>query len=352
MGGTPKLTRADFRAMNTISKARESNLDTMFAGTQLKFGKWAREKSIKNAISDGKDVRSGFSKMISGIKTGSTVAASAPNFGLIRTHAEEIIKISMNLHDIQDVVAALTGEVMHQLIAEMTPLVGILTSSYKSAQSWRAVVANARDLYKSDYYLEGVLPGDPQAAAEAVIVIIKRFLAANTADAVRNTASATTKIAGLFADMGTATTAAIGACSALSKLIQELYTLGRDYTEMKAGNKRLADPDTLDMTVFHDCPLLGCYLISCSDTSMITNFFVADMGMPGWMDKVERMKKTQLDPLIKNANKAIVSGRLTLDGLKANKGTFAEKSFFANMKEHFNRLIKSNAIREAHISSA
>jgi hypothetical protein len=164
---------------------------------------------------------------------------------------------------------------------------------------------------------------------------------------VRNTAAASTKIAGLFADMGTATTAAIGTASALSKLIQELYILGRDYTEMKAGNKRLIDPGTLDMTVFKDCPILGCYIISCSDTSMVANFFVADMGLPGWMDKVEKMKKTQLDPLIKNANKAIVSSHLTLDGLKANKGTFKEKTMLANLKEQFNRLIKSNASRAA-----
>ena len=52
---------------------------------------------------------------------------------------------------------------------------------------------------------------------------------------------------------------------------------------------------------------------------MIANFFVAEMGLPGWMDKVEKMKKTQLDLLIKNANKAIVSSHLTLDGLKSNK---------------------------------
>jgi len=78
---------------------------------------------------------------------------------------------------------------------------------------------------------------------------------------------------------------------------------------------------------------------------MIANFFVADMGLPGWMDKVEKMKKTQLDPLIKNANKAIVSSHLTLDGLKSNKGTFKEKTMFAQMKEQFNRLIKSNASR-------
>jgi hypothetical protein len=346
MGG-PRLTRDEFTAMRTIAKARDNNLANMFAGTKLVFSVSARKNSAKSIISDANDVRSGVTSLVSGIKTGSKVAATMPSPGLIKTHAMELIQTSMNLHDISDVVDALTGSVLSQLVSEITPLLGVLTSSYKSVQSWRAVVVNARDLYKSDYYLEGALPGDPQAAAEAVVVIIKRFLAANTADAVRNTASASTKIAGLFADMGTATTAAIGTASALSKLIQELYILGRDYKEMKAGNKRLIDPGTLDMTVFTDCPLLGCYLISCSDTSMIANFFVADMGMPGWMDKVEKMKKTQLDPLIKNANKAIVSGHLSLDGLKSNKGTFKEKTMFAQMKEQFNRLIKSNASRAA-----
>jgi hypothetical protein len=346
MGG-PRLTRSEFTAMRTIAKARDHNLANMFAGTELKFAKFARQKSVAGALSDANSVRSNVTSMVKGIKTGSKVAATLPSPVDIKTHALELIKISMNLHDIQDVVDALTGSVLHELIAEITPLIGVLTSGYKSVQSWRAVVTNARDLYKSDYYLEGVLPGDPQAAAEAVVVIIKRFLAANTADAVRNTTSASTKIAGLFADLGTATTAAIGAASALAKLIQELYILGRDYAEMKAGNKRLLDPGTLDMTVFQTCPILGCYLISCSDTSMVANFFVADMGLPGWMDKVEAMKKNQLDPLIKNANKAIVSSHLTLEGLKANKGTFKEKTMFANMKEQFNRLIRSNASRAA-----
>ncbi len=344
MGG-PRLTRDEFTAMRTIAKARDNNLANMFAGTKLTFAKSARQNSVKAVLSDGNSVRSNVTNMVKGIKTGSKVAATLPSAGAIKTHALELIQTSMNLHDISDVVDALTGTVLQELIGEITPLIGVFTSSYKSVQSWRSVVANARDLYKSDYYLEGVLPGDPQAAAEAVVVIIKRFLAANTADAVRNTTAASTKIAGLFADMGTATTAVIGAASALSKLIQELYILGRDYAEMKAGNKRLADPGALNMSVFQDCPILGCYLISCSDTSMVANFFVADMGLPGWMDKVEAMKKNQLDPLIKNANKAIVSSHLTLEGLKANKGTFKEKTMFANMKEQFNRLIKSNASR-------
>jgi hypothetical protein len=353
--GTTRLGTQDFKAMGVIANARKNNLKTMFEGTHLTFAKYAREKSVKNALSDASSLASSTKSLVSGIKSGAKTASAISQVSDLHSNATQFLQIATNLHDISDVVSAVGSEVMHSMISEITPFIGVVTSSYKAAKSWRAVVANARDLYKGDYYLEGVLPGDPTAAATAVLTCIKRFLAANTADAARNTASAATKIAGLFADMGTATTAAIGAASALAKLIQELAILGRDYTEMKAGNLVLdsSDPAALSVAVFKVCPLLGCYLIACSDTSMIVNLFLVDMGMPGWMDKVEIMKKNQLDPLIKNANKAIVSSHLTLEGLKANKGTFAEKGFFdkvkANLKHQFNQLIKSNATRQVKI---
>ncbi|MFP5229039.1 MAG: hypothetical protein ACLGXA_15585 [Acidobacteriota bacterium] len=346
---TPALSRQEFQALGAISKARKDNLKNLFADTQLTFGKYAKAKILKNAGSDAASLASSCRKMVQGIQTGSSSTAALSHVGDMHTNAMDFFGIATNLHDMSDVVDAVGSEALHSLISEMTPFIGVITSSLKSVKSWRAVVGNARDLYKADYYLEGVLPGDPSAAADAVLVCIKRFLAANTADAVRNTASASTKIAGLFADLGTATTAAIGAASALSKLIQELAILGRDYTEMKAGNALLKDQATLDLNLFRVCPVLGCYLISCSDTSNVANFFVSDIGLPGWMDKVEKMKKTQLDPLIKNATKAITSSHLTLEGLKTNKGTFAEKGILdkvkANIKYNFNKLIQSNAKR-------
>jgi hypothetical protein len=346
---TTSLSRSEFTALGTIARARQDNLREMFTGTRLTFARYSREKSIKNALSDAKSVGKSTKKMVDGIKTGSKTASAVSQLGDLHSNSMEFFKIATDLHDISDVVHAVGSEVLHSMASEIAPFIGVVTSTFKAAKSWRAVVANARDLYKADYYLEGVLPGDPTAAAEAVIVTIKRFLAANTADATRNTASAATKIAGLFADMGTATTAAIGAASALAKLIQELAILGRDYKEMKAGNKILDDPAKIDLNVFKVCPVLGCYLIACSDSSMMLNFFVADIGLPGWMSKVEAMKKNQLDPLIKNANKAIVSSHLTLEGLQTNKGTFAKKGITdkikANIKNHFNQLIRSNASR-------
>ena len=348
---TSALSKEEFAALGAIAQARKDNLRTLFAGTSLTFAKYSREKIVKNALSDAADLGSAAKDLVSGIQSGGTTAAALSTLGDIRSNGLEFIQIASNLRGNSELLEALGTEVLPNLVSEITPFIGVLTSSYQSVKSWRAVVANARDLYKADYYLEGVLPGDPSAAAEAVTVVIKRFLAANTADATRNTAAAATKIAGLFADLGTTSTAAIGLASALSKVIQELAILGRDYLEMKAGNALLKNPATLDMNVFKVCPTLGCYLLACSDTSMVLNFFVADIGLPGWMTKVEAMKKTQLDPLIKNANEAIITSHLSLDGLKATKGSVAELGILDRIKEsikhHFNELISSNASRAA-----
>jgi hypothetical protein len=345
--GRPPTTMAELQALGAIAKARRDNLRILFEGAQLSLNKWAREKTVKESLSDGHKIYKGISSMIKGIQTGSKSVAAIHDAVEIPATTHEFLQICMDLDDINEVTAALTVELAQQLIHEVTPFIGVLTSGYKSVKYWRAVVKGARELYKSDYYLEGVLPGDPLAAAEAVKVVIERYIAANTIEASRNTAAAATKIAGLFADLGTATTAAVGAASALAKLILTLYELGRDWKEMNAGNKLLQDPAAIDLNVFKICPLLGCYVIACSDTSNVANFFVSEIGLPGWMDKVERLKKQQLDPLIKISNRAIVNSRLHLEGLKSTKGTIKEKGFSdkikANVVQNFKRLIRSNA---------
>lgn len=162
--------------------------------------------------------------------------------------------------------------------------------------------------------------------------IIQRDLAKHSVKLARQATATGMKIAGLFADMGTATTVGVGVANTLAGIGLELVSLGIDIKDMRAGNKRLSKPDTLDLTVFEDCPILGCYLITCADTSAVANFFVADIGLPGWMDRVEQMKKKQMDPLLKIATKNIESSRLQLEGLSSDKGTHSKKGFFAGVK--------------------
>lgn len=55
-------------------------------------------------------------------------------------------------------------------------------------------------------------------------------------------------------------------------------------SDMRAGNKRLAAPSTLNLTVFKECPILGCYLLTCADTSAVANMFTLPTSVcrGGW----------------------------------------------------------------------
>ncbi|MDW2982052.1 MAG: hypothetical protein WBG81_00210 [Rhodanobacter sp.] len=327
MPSTP-LSRAEFIAMGELAKARRQLVVNMFGGTRLKFGSASVLSSGKSLLSSGKKLKSGVGKLAKGGSTASKVA-SVPG---MKEAFENFMVECADVHNIHDVIEAIGGEVLHELVSEVTPYLGVVTSTVKLAKAAKAVAQDGYNLYKSDEYKNGFRMGDPSAAAEAIQAIIRRDLAQHSVKLGQQTVATGAKIGGLFADFGTGTTAAIGVANTLASLGLQLFSLGLDIKDMRAGNKRLAAPNTLDLTVFNECPILGCYLLTCADTSAVANMFVADIGLPGWMDKVELMKKKQMDPLLKIATKNISSSRLQLEGLSSDKGTHTKKGFFAGIK--------------------
>ena len=326
------LSREEFMALGELARARRMLLVNMFTGTQLKFGMASRLSSAKQLLSSGKKVVSSAEKVAGGGKAAGKAAGKVASLPGMKDAVSDFIVQCADVDGIQDVIEAVSGEVLANLVAEITPILGVVTSGVKLAKAGKAVAEDGYHLYKSDDYRRGFRPGDPCAAAEAIQIIIKRDLARHSVQLGQQTVATGAKIAGLFADFGTATTAAIGAANALATLGLQLFSLGLDIKDLRAGNKRLATPTTLDLTVFNECPVLGCYLLTCSDTSSVANMFVADIGLPGWMDRVEAMKKKQMDPLLKIASKDIQGSRLQLEGLSSNKGTHAKKGFFAGIK--------------------
>jgi hypothetical protein len=325
---TAPLSREEFLALGELAKARRMLLVNMFAGTQLKFGMASRLSSAKQLLSSGKKIKSSTEKLVKGGKTASKVV-SLP--GMKEAVSDFMVQCA-DVDGIEDIVEAVSGDVLANLVAEITPVLGVVTSGVKLAKAGKAVAQDGYNLYKSSDYKQGFRPGDPYAAAEAIQAIIKRDLARHSVQLGQQSLATGAKIAGLFADLGTATTAGIGAANALASLGLQLFSLGLDIKDLRAGNKRLATPNTLDLTVFNECPVLGCYLLTCADTSAVANMFVADIGLPGWMDRVEAMKKKQMDPMLKIASKNIQSSRLQLEGLSSNKGTHVKKGFFAGIK--------------------
>lgn len=346
MPGTA-LSREEFVALGEIAKARRRLMVNMFTGTQLKFGKTAILSSSKKLVSSGKKVRSGVSKL-KGANTVASPASAAKTAGSsisiaaasdIRKMAQDFIAQCADVENLDQIIEAITENTVEELVSEVMPFIGVVASGAKTAKAAKAVAKDGYNLYKSSDYKQGFLRGDPYAAAEAVQTIIKRDLAKHSIKLAQQATATGAKIAGLFADLGTATTVGIGLANSLASLGLELFSLGVDIKEMRAGNKRLGKPDTLDLTVFEECPILGCYLITCADTSSVANFFVADIGLPGWMTRVEQMKKKQMDPMLKLASKDIQSSRIQLENLSADKGTHAEKGFFSKIKSKVTKLV-------------
>jgi hypothetical protein len=323
------LTKEEFMALGEIAKVRRQIMVNMFAGTQLKFGTLASLKAGKSLLTSGKKLHSNGGKLSSGAGGIAKASLSLPG---MQDAFKDFLAECADVQNIGEVIEVIGAEAMQNLVAEVTPVLGVLYSGFKTGKAAKTVVQDGMNLYKSSGYKKGFLRGDPYAAAEAVQTIIQRDLAKHSVKLARQATATGMKIAGLFADLGTATTAGVGVANTLAGIGFELVSLGIDIKDLRAGNRRLVKPESLDLTVFEDCPILGCYLITCADTSSVANFFVADIGLPGWMDKVELMKKKQMDPLLKIANKNIESSRIQLEGLSTNKGTHSKKGFFAGIK--------------------
>jgi hypothetical protein len=319
------LTREDFIGLAEIANANRMVTVNMFSGTRLKFSLSAGAKEGKNLLSTGNTIRSSAQKLVKGSKQ----AFSIPAF---KEAGQQFIQQCAGIDNASELLHVVTGDVMRQLVSESLPVLGVAVSAAKLVQAGKVVAQDGYNLYKSRDYRSGFRATDPVAAAEAVTLLIKRDLAVHSIKLGQQATTTGVKVAGLFGDLGTGTNAAVSLANAVASLGLQLYALGQEISDMRAGNKRLARPDDLDLTVFSDCPILGCYLLTCADTSQVANFFIADIGTPNWMDRVEAMKKTKMDPLIKIAKKAINDSRLQLEGLRSDKGTHMEKGFFARIK--------------------
>lgn len=318
---------SELLALAAVARARRTLMVNMFSGTELRFGTADKVKAGKKILRSGKKIRSRAAKLASGAGGGGAVVPLQ-----IKQLAEEFIASCADVGNIQDMMDVITSEALSELVEEVTPFVGVALGTVKVIKAGKAVAKDGYNLYKSKEYKTGFRAGDPLAAADAVRTIIERDLAKDSINLARYSASTGSKIAAMCLDGGTASTAAIGLGNTVAGLGLELYSLGRDIKEMRAGNKRLAQPESLDLTVFNECPILGCYLLTCADTSSVANFFIADIGLPGWMDRVEEMKKKKMDPLLKIAAKDIQKSRMQLEGLSSDKGTHMQKGFFAKKK--------------------
>ena len=80
----------------------------------------------------------------------------------------------------------------------------------------------------------------------------------------------------------------------------------------------------LSPEIFEKCPILGCYFITCSNTSDIVNFLTENVGAVGWKLDIEVMKRQHIDPMIDYARHAMENSRLEVSGMGMFKGVVSQ----------------------------
>jgi hypothetical protein len=212
------------------------------------------------------------------------------------------------------------GEGIAQFVANVVPLVGLISSGGKAVKDWIGVAQNVYRATEMESRYGDVRMGDPAAALEAIVAIIDRQIKKQTADAAIHTTAFTAKGIAALADGGTATNAVLGALETIALLLNTLADLVIDARQVDAGNV-LITARQFDLTLFSSCPMLGCYYVAVQDQSTIMDFDFANMGKANWQQEAQRLKYA-IAPVIKQAGVLIDKSRVEIKGMEDAKGVY------------------------------
>lgn len=305
----------DVRARKIVANDIKQNTRRMFAGQKL---------TVKNtkALGDLNDVRGALSTF----KTAAGQVKDAAG-GVAQSNLSEQVQgclISLFGDATASEVQGALGPVFNEFLVNVTPFVGTIKSGGQAIIKWGQA---AKGLYSRHQFGEArgsFAPGDPAAAFDAILEIQTREIRTYATSASIYTVSAAAKAAFTAADFGAISGPVLGAAETLALLVQKIYLFAREWNEMKAANALLVRGEC-DFNLFKTCPLLGCYLIACSNSSHVIDIAVGDYGRAGWKFEVEAMAK-KAQPVFEKARSVIQDSRYEIVGLRGTKGTVVNRN--------------------------
>jgi hypothetical protein len=307
-------------ALKVLEEERRRALFKTFIGTKL-----GRKRGV--IIDDGHELRDGALSV-------SMAVAEAMGEKIPIKPVIESVNFALRLAGIQEEEGpdfeAVFGEELAlagvkslvSVAALFTPYLGMGIAGKEMLKHWALTAERGYVRYNAGKHADtDILPGDPEAAARAVLQMISREITNNARLAGIHTAKFTVDVSAAAGAMGADVAGPItGAATAGAKLANTLFLMGRDYREMKAANALLTGGRMPSAgKLFGAYPLLGAYLVAGSDDSTLLGFLASEMGSAGWMDKVERQKARTLAPLQKESRRLIRDSRFTLHGFHGAK---------------------------------
>lgn len=313
-------SQADREAKDFIKEQQKLATAKLFAGKKLKFKDsfWGivRERST--------DQHKKINKIPTVFGMGIKSLPLAKDVGLLARDMNNVIKAIMkpvvNTPFESQIIETVLGKSAEEFAGSVVPFLGMSLSGAKAVKAWYSVASNIYDADQIDASRAGIKMGDPTAALNAIRTIIEREIRSQQAQAGLRTSAFVAKGMFTFADMGTASTAAVGAAESIAILLNMLAEVVRDAVEIRAGNKLISE-NKLDLDLFNACPILGCYYIVIQDHSTVMNFEIDNMGRTNWQQEAERLRYA-IRPVIEKGNELIAKSRIKLDGMETAKGVY------------------------------
>jgi len=221
------------------------------------------------------------------------------------------------------------GVDVQQIAADVTPIVSNVFSGARVLLAWGKVCLAEYRRRQAAKHAEFIVPGgDITEAFKALQVLLDRSVWAETTQAGLQSADFATRTLLSFTDFGAVSSTACGVAFTLAKLLHKLALLGREYAETRDARALLTNPANLSTDLFRSYPLLGCYMLLCSDTSEIINMVRAGRRAKGavrfgdlaWKQQVEWIKKESLEPVLERAAAFVYSSPFLLRDATTRRG--------------------------------
>jgi hypothetical protein len=296
-----------------LRQAIEGNFETFFRGAQFKAvdeaGDAAMDMASEGAaIVDEICVELAQSKGYEEFKRG---------FNMVAKPLDVVLEYAQKLADTNSIAETVQACGLHTLTGlyqSMTPFLGLVKGGAGAVSSIYKGVDDVRSASRSIEATPIVNTGAPRQALQAVSGLLDRRAndqfatgAIKAVETIVNSALTASGV-GVVASGGVSIAGRIGALSVV------IRRRGIEFKEMKEGKQALLRPRELSPEVFGKCPLLGCYLLTGSETAAIV---VSALGRgrpaPGWLDQVEANKRF-LDPMLDKAKSFVTDSVWRLEG--------------------------------------
>lgn len=320
------LSAADAKAFQAVQSAIQDNFAIIFTGARFASAEDAGDKAGELLSGAGEIADS----ILGDIASVRGYDAFKQGFNYVAAPLDSVIDFAKKLAGTSTAAETVQAVGLHTLTglySAVVPYLGCVRGGVDAVRSLYGAVDDVRKGCRAIESMPIVNTGAPQQALKSVSVLLDRRANDGFTKGTVQAIEATVNAALIGSGAGGVATSAVSLASKIAVLAVIIRRRGIEWQEMKAGRQALLAPKTLSPFVFGVCPLLGCYLLTSSDTSAIVLSCMASGRPPprGWMDQVEANKKF-LDPILAKAKSFITDSVWSLQGPKlSTKGRLADQ---------------------------